>query len=224
MAIDARVHASHFHLDGVDYFRGHAQAVQFGDVGEKKSAGTQENYLAVQQSVPRSQLKIQRATQIDLHGVALHGSDIGASITIPGVGSLGPATLARQLEDQALALVRLETLPQDIVAAAYESPAVNTELARAGHAGRLVHQAFVILEMKTALNLTRSIRFDVSGSGLAWAITGTASGGSRTVVTITPATTFAYLLLKPKWDARSLKRGQDSADWEDDPWSRNDAA
>ncbi len=182
-----------------------------------------ENYLAVRDSVPRNQLRIERATQIDIHSAALDASDIGASITIPGVGALGAATLARQLEDQTLALVKLETLPQDIVAAANEAPSVIAALVRAGNAGRLVHQVFVILEMKTALNLTRSARFEVSGPGERWAITGIGSSGSRTSVTITPATTFAYLLLKPHWDAQRLQNTKRIAAWEDDSWSRNDA-
>src|SRR5688572_17189581 len=149
MAIDARVCGNHFHLDGVDYFRGHAQAVQLGDAGARNAAGTGANDFAVQASVPRSSLKIERATQIDIHGVALNAGDIGTSITIPGVGSLAADTVARQLEDQTLSLVKLEIAPRDLVAAASDSPAVNTELARAGRAGRLVHQAFVILEMRT---------------------------------------------------------------------------
>ena len=223
MAVDARVRDNHFHLHGVNYFRSRAEAVQVGDVGEKKTAGNRESYLAVRESVPRNHLKIERATQIDIHSVALDASDIGASITIPGVGSLGAATVARQLEDQTLALVKLETLPQDIVAAANEAPSVIAALVRAGNAGRLVHQVFVILEMKTALNLTRSARFEVSGPGERWAITGIGSSGSRTSVTITPATTFAYLLLKPHWDAQRLQNTKRIAAWEDDSWSRNDA-
>lgn len=223
MVIDAMVCASHFHLDGVDYFRGRAEAVQIGDAGKKKTPGTQEIYIAAHQSVPRDRLKIRRATQIDMHRVALSANDIGASITIPGVGSIDAATLARQLEDQTLALVKLETLPQDIVAAANDSPGVISALVRAGSAGRLVHQVFVVLEMKTALNLTRSARFEVSGPGACWAITGIGGSGSRTVVTIGPATTFAYLLLKPRWDAHFPQRTTRIAAWDDDPWSRNGA-
>jgi hypothetical protein len=225
MAVDARVRDNHFHFNGVTYFRSHAEAVQFGDVGEKKTSSRRETYLAVRESVPRNQLKIERATQIDIHSVALGANDIGASITIPGVGSLGAATVARQLEDQTLSLVKLETLPRDIVAAANDSPAVIAELVRVGDAGRLVHQAFVILEMKTALNLTRSIRFEVSGTTRSWAITGTSSSGSnsRTVVTIAPATTFAYGLLKPQWDASLTNDCKRIAGWEEEPWSRRDA-
>jgi hypothetical protein len=221
MAIDAKIRDNHFHLNGVNYFRGHADAVQFGDVGEKKTPSTQENYLAVQESVPRNKLKIERATQIDIHALALASSDIGASIAVPGLGSLGASTLARQLEDQTLSLVKLETLPKDIVAAANDSPDVIAELIRVGNAGRLVHQVFVILEMKTALNFTRSTRFDVSGTVKSWTIAGTGGSGSasRTVVSITPGTTFAYLLLKPKWNANLKKNWTRIDDWEDDQWS-----
>jgi hypothetical protein len=221
MAIDAKVRSSHFHFNGVAYFRGHAEAVQLGDVGQKKTPGMQDNYLVVQDSVPRHKLTIERATQIDLHGVAISSSDIGAGITIPGVGALGAATVARQLEDQTLALVKLECWPKDIVAAANVSPAVIAALIRAGHKGRLVHQAFVILEMKTALNFTRSTRFEASGIDRSWAITGTTSSGSRTVVAITPGTTFAYLLLKPTWDDKLQKNWQRIDDGEDDPWRLN---
>jgi hypothetical protein len=225
MAVDARVRDNHFYLRGVAYFRNRAEVVQLGDVGEKKAASPDENYLAVRQSVPRDRLQIARATQIDLHGVAVSAGDIGTSITVPGVGSLAAATVARQLEDQALSLVKLETLPQDIVAAANDSPAVIAELIRAGAGARLVHQVFVVLEMKTALNLAHAIRFEVSGTTGSWAITGTGSSGSssRTVVSITPATTFAYLLLKPSWDVNLRQDCKRIARWEDDPSIRKDA-
>jgi hypothetical protein len=221
MAIDAKVRDNHFHLNGVNYFRAHADAVQLGDAGEKKTPATQENYLAVQESVPRHKLTIERALQIDIHHVGVGSSDIGVSITIPDVGTLGAGTVARQLEDQTLSLVKLEALPRDIVAAANASPDVITELIRAGHAGRLVHQVFLILEMKTALNLTRATRFDVSGTVKSWTVTATggSSSASRTVVTIAPGTTFAYLLLKPKWDANLKKNWKRIDDWEDDQWS-----
>ena len=69
MAIDAKVSDKRFQLGGVSYFRSHAEAVQLGDAGVKKTPGTQETYLAVQDSMPRHQLTIERATQIDLHSV-----------------------------------------------------------------------------------------------------------------------------------------------------------
>ena len=77
---------------------------------------------------------------------------------------------------------------------------------------------FVVLEMKAALNFTRSTRFEISGGVASWTVTGS-SGGGRTAVTITPGTTFAYLLLAPKWDAKGQERCQRIDDGEDDPLS-----
>lgn len=217
MGTAANVSVSHFHLNGIDYFRSHANAVQLGDVGEKQMPGDQEPYLAVGASLARGALQIDAATQIELHGVAVSGSDIGASLAIPGVGLLGAGSVARQLEDQALCLVRLGAAPQAMVEAANRAPEVLGELIRAGLRGRLVHQVVVILEMTTALNFTRATQFEVSGAREAWVVAANASG-SRTVVTLTPGTTFAYLLLKPTWDATLPRHRQRIDGWADDPW------
>jgi hypothetical protein len=58
MGIDARARDNCFHLSGVNDFPGHADAVQFGDVGEKKTPATQENDLSVRESVPRHKLTV----------------------------------------------------------------------------------------------------------------------------------------------------------------------
>lgn len=222
MGIAATVWVGHFHLHGIDYFRSHAGAVQLGDVGEKKVPGDQEPHLAVRASLPCHELKIESATQIELHGVAVSGSDIGASLAIPGVGLLSAGSVARQLEDQALCLVKLGASPQAMVEAANRAPEVIAELVRAGSHGRLVHQVLVILEMTTALNFTRGARFEASGGRESRAVTAIASGsgsGSRTVVALAPGTTFAYLLLKPTWNAKQPRHWQRIDGWEDEAWS-----
>ena len=215
MGIAATVCVGHFHLNGIDYFRSHADAVQLGDVGEKQMPGDQEPHLAVRTSLPRGALRIESATQIELHGVAVSGSDIGASLAISGVGLLCASSVARQLEDQALCLVRLGASPQAMVEAANRAPEVIAELVRIGVHGRLVHQVLVILEMTTALNFTRATRFEAGGARDSCVVTGIV-GGSRTVVALTPGTTFAYLLLKPAWDAKQPTKHIEA--WADDPW------
>lgn len=222
MSIDAKVCHHHFHLNGIDCFRGQAEAVQLGDGGEKKRHGARQSHLAVQASVPRALLTIERATQVDLHGVAIRSSDIGAGLAIPGVGALDAAALARQLEDQTLSLVRLECRPEALIAAANDLPDLIAALRRAGDAARLVHQTFVVLEMKTALNFTRAVHYEASGSAASWRITAS-GGGSRTVVTLAPGATFAYLLLQPEWQAH--RDGPRIGAWQEDTWRppRHDA-
>ena len=217
MGSETQVCDNHFRLNGVGYFRGHADAVQLGDAGEKKTPVNQASHLAVRQGVARDQLTIARARLIDIHGIDIGGSDIGVSLVVPGVGRLGASTLARQLADQTLALVKLEASPEGIVAAANAAPAVIAALLRCGSQGRLVHQVFVILEMKTALNFTRSTRFEASGAAEAWAVTGTGDNGSRTAVALPPGSTFAYLLLAPTWGAKQPHQRIEA--WADDVWS-----
>jgi hypothetical protein len=219
MATDAEICDNHFRFEGIAYFRGHADAVQLGDAGEKRQPASQPSHLAVQACVARDTLPMGRASLIDVHAIAFSGSDIGTSVVVPGVGTLGASTLARQLADQTLALVKLETAAEDIVAAADESPAVIAALVRAGSKGRLVHQVFVILEMKTALHFTCASSFEANGAGTAWSITGTRADGSRTVLTIVPGTTFAYLLLKPKRAANQQRHETRIEAWEEESWS-----
>ena len=56
MAIDANVRDTHFHLDGVDYFRGHADAVQLGDA----SVSLEETMVTMQ----KAQIGFQATLQV----------------------------------------------------------------------------------------------------------------------------------------------------------------
>lgn len=217
MPVDARVCESYLHCEGVHYYRGGAHAVQLGDVGEKRTPVTQDSHLIVRDSVPRQLLKIGRATSVDVHRAAVSGADLATEIAVPGLGVLGPAVVARELKDQALAVVKLECRPQDIIKAAQVAPSAHAMLLRAGAAGRLVHQVFVVLEMRTSLNFTRATYYEVRGSAGAWTVTGV--GGSRTVVALTAGTTLAYLLLKPAWALDPKTQGQVMVGWENDPWA-----
>jgi hypothetical protein len=218
LGADATVREDHFHFDGVDYFRGHAAAVQLGDVGEKKRAAAGHHHLDVQARLPRDKLHIERVTRVDLQGAVVRSSDIIGSITVAEVGSLGASTVARQLEDKTLSLTKLEASPRGVIDAANECAAALNALGRAGKAGRLVHQVFVILETATAHDLSRATRWSVSGADDDCVLTGIGADGRRCVVVLGLGTTFAYLLLKPKWNAHLRKTCKRIDDWEDDPW------
>lgn len=215
--IDAKIFDNHFHLNGVNYFRGHADAVLLGDVGEKKTPATQQNYLAVQENVPRRQLKVQRALRIDLHAIDIDTRELKVGLLVPGLGRVEAGSAARQIEEQTLSLVKLEVLPKEIVAAANAAPDVLAELIRAGNGGRLVHQVFVLMQMKTAIGFTSAHTFSVTGS--AGALNVVAGGTGGVSVELVPGSTFAYLLLEPKWDADLKKNWKRIDDWEDDQWS-----
>jgi hypothetical protein len=217
MAAEARVREDHFHLDGTSYFRGGADLVQLGDAGEKRMPATRPGHLAVQACVPRPWLPIARATRIEIHRTAFGADDIGGRLTVPGLGPIGPDRVACQLKDQTLSLVKLECGPDDLAAAAGETPAVVDTLARAGRAARLVHQVVVVLDMRVALNFTRSTRFEAHGAAEAWSVTGIGIG--RTVLPLEAGTTLAYLLLKPAWYADPETNCRHIVGWENDPWT-----
>jgi len=153
LGADVTVREDHLHCDGVDYFRGRAGAVQLGDVGERRDPAGGPGHLAVRARLPRDQLAIDRVTQVDLHGVTVRGSDIAADITVAEVGSLGASTVARLLHDQTLGLIKLEAGPRAVIDAANECAGPLDALGRAGKAGRLVHQVFVIVETATLEDL-----------------------------------------------------------------------
>jgi hypothetical protein len=214
LGADATVREDHFHFDGVDYFRGRAAAVQLGAVGEKKRAAAGHHHLDVQARLPRDKLRIERVMRVDLQGAVVRSSDIDGDITVAEVGALGASTVARQLEDKTLWLVKLEASPRGTIAAANDCAAALNALSRAGKAGRLVHQVFVIVEKATAQDLSQATRWSITGINDDCVLTAIGADGQRCAVVLAPGTTFAYLLLQPTW------LGKHIADAAPDTWSR----
>jgi hypothetical protein len=210
----ATVREDHFHFDGVNYFRGHAAAVQLGDVGERRNPAGSHSQLAVQARLPRDRLAIERVTRIDLQDVTVRGSDVAVDITVAEVGSLGASTVARLLHDKTLCLLKLEAAPRGVIDVANECASLLDGLRRAGKAGRLVHQVVVIVETATARDLAQAKRWSLGGTNDDCVLTGIGGDGRRSVVALAPGATFAYLLLRPTWLGKRI------ADAECDPWSR----
>jgi len=214
LGADATVREDHVHFEGVDYFRGHAAAVQLGDIGERRNPAGSHSHLAVQARLPRDRLLIERVTRIDLQGATVRGSDIAVDIVVPDVGSLGASTVARLIQDRTLCMVKLEAAPCGVIDAANKCAGLLDVLSRAGKAGRLVHQVLVLVETATARDLTQATRWSLSGTNEGCVLMGTDTDGRRSVVPLAPGATFAYLLLRPAW------RGKRIADAECDLWSR----
>jgi hypothetical protein len=210
----ASVREDRFHFDGVDYFRGHAGAVQLGDVGERRNPAGSASHLAVQGHLPHDTLPIERVAHIDLHGVTVRGSDIGVDVSVAEVGWLGPSTVARLLHDETLCLIRLDAARRGVIDAANACTSVLDVLGRAGKAGRLVHQVVVVVETAAARDLTQASRWSLAGTNDACVLTAVGSDGRRSVVRLAARATFAYLLLKPTWLGKRI------ADVEGDAWSR----
>ena len=187
MAIDLEIKDNHLHFDGINLFRGNANNVQLGSVGGKKRPSTQENYLQVEANIPVKKLKVNKVTVITLNGARISGADVNASVDVPKLGTLSASAVATKLKEETLKLVKIDVLPRDVVDAANDSPKVLDALIQSGSDGRIAHQVITVMEAATAETVNR--------------------GGSTEIATvqISSGATFAYLLLKPKWDANQQK-------------------
>ena len=218
MAIDITIRDNHLHFDGINFFRGNANLVQLGSAGAKKTPSTQTNYLSVEENIPLKKLKINKVTTIELNGTKVTGADVSATIDVPGVGPLSASAVSARLRKDTLKLVKIDVLPRDIVEAANESPKVLDALKASGNDGRLAHQVVVILESSTAETLLKGVAFELTTDDGRPILT--ARAGSKDVATVEiNGATFAYLLLKPKWDANLKKNWKQIESWSDDQWS-----
>ena len=219
MAIDLDIKDNHLHLDGINLFRGNANIVQLGSAGEKKTPSTQENYLSVEANIPLKKLKVNKVTVLTLNGARILGADVSASVDVPKIGTLSASAVAAKLKENTLKLVKIDVLPRDIVDAANDSPKVLEALIRSGRDGRIVHQVVTVMEASNADTVRRGVTFSIEPGDSGPKLTARAGATDLATVEISPGATFAYLLLKPKWDANQQKNWKKIDDWEDDQWS-----
>jgi hypothetical protein len=217
--IDLVIKDNHLHLDGVNLFRGNANIVQLGSAGEKKTPSTQENYLSVEANIPVKKLKVNKLTVLTLSGVHISGADVNASVDVPKLGTLSASAVATRLKENTLKLVKIDVLPRDIVDAANDSPKVLDALIRCGRGGRIAHQVVTVMEASTAETVQRGVTFSIDAGDSGPRLTARAGSTELATVEISAGATFAYLLLKPKWDANQQKNWKKIEDWEDDQWS-----
>lgn len=222
MSFQIEIRNNHVTLEGVHYFRANASSLRLGSWGEKKSPLTQQNYLMLEGHVPAPKLQVRKGISCEIAGARLTDQDIGLTLTVPGVGKLSAGVAAEQLRSNQLKLVKFEVLPKNLAAAANESPAVIDGLRRVGNDGRLVHQVLVALDAKTAALYSTAGTIDAEIDGGKFSLTAhVGAGGSGGTTLSFEDATFAYLLLKPKWDASQKKNWTRIVDWDDDQWSLN---
>jgi hypothetical protein len=247
MAGDARITNTSLKFAGLSYFRANAPSVLIGSFGDKKTPLTKQNYIEVLGRIPAARLKVHRATtaRIDFTGtssvdlavdvsVPVSGSDTGmgndtgmgtgmgaGTGTDTGTVTLSPSVAYEQMRHDQLCLVKLDIYPSDIIRAANDSPAVLAHLKECGDSGRLVHQIFMILKAKTAKVFSSSASLALSATNGEVMVTAQGTQGSTGDLTLrlSPGTTFAYLLLKLKWDANQKKNWKRIEGSEDDQQS-----
>lgn len=220
MSVSIQFSKSHLSVQNVRFFTTGAASVELGSWGEKKEPLTQANYLMVIDRVPAGKLKIRKSLDLAIDSSTLTEGNLGAGLTVPGLGRLGAGVAVDKLRREELRLVMLEVLPGDMAEAVNSSPKVIEGLREVGHDGRIAHKVIVALDASTteALRVAASVSAEVADGNFRVRFGG--STGSSSTVSFESAT-LAYLLLKPEWNASQKKNWTRMVGGEDDRQSLN---
>jgi len=100
-----------------------------------------------------------------------------------------------------------------------ETPVVLDAVIQSGRDGRIAHQVITVMQAATAETVHRGGTFSIEPGDGGPSLKVRAGSTEIATVEISSGATFAYLLLKPKWDANQQKNWKKIEDWEDDQWS-----
>jgi hypothetical protein len=214
------VNDNHLTYGGVGYFRGHAEEVELGSIGEKRTPLTKMNYLEVKDRIPAPKIATAKSTKVDIDFSKTSKSAFGAIVTaiIGGapVELNGDATFEK-LKKFELYLVKFSVMNNQMRDAANAAPDRLRSLAGWGGDARIAHQVFVVLEATVATKFDNNVSVDLSvgAKGLSATLSGSSTTSSSSVVPIAAGTCFAYLLAKIDWNKGKTK----IEDLDDDQWS-----
>jgi hypothetical protein len=216
----ATVKDNHLNFNGVNYFRGHAEEVELGSYGEKRTPLTKMNYLEIKGRVPVPNMAKATSTIVDIDESKLSKNDLkgGFKAIIKGVPVKvdGEAAFIKLTRNE-LKLVKFSVLNNDMKAALNKSPAALNDLRNYGKDARVAHQIFVVMEAKLATKYDNDVSVDLTvGKGpIKATLSGSHAAIGETTVEISAETTFAYLLLNIDWNKDKTK----VEDLDDDQWS-----
>ncbi len=217
------VKENHLTFGGVAYFRGHAEEVEIGSIGEKRKPLTKQNYLEVKDRIPVRNIDVTKATvvEIDFTKTSKSAFNTMVSAIVKGVPfEFSGDTTFKKLKSGELKLVKFSVSNNDMKKAANNSPQKLQSLIEWGNNARIVHQVFIVIEASMANQFNNNVNVDLSigVKGLEAKVNGTESASGTTTVEISKGTCFAYLLAKIDWDAKQKKNKTKIVDLDDDQW------
>jgi len=217
---------NHLTFGGVAYFRGNAEEVEIGSIGEKRTPLTKQNYLEVKDRIPVPNIAVTKSTVvgIDFTKTSKSAFNTVVSAIVKGVPVKfsGDATFEK-LKSGELKLVKFSVSNNDMEDAANKSPKALQDLIEWGNDARIAHQVFIVMEASLASQFDNNVTVDLSvgAKGLEAKVGGSGSASGTTAVQISKGTCFAYLLAKIDWDAKQKKNKTKIIDLDDDQWSFN---
>lgn len=196
----ATVHDNYLQIAGIKYFRGNAPSVSIGSYGEKKIPAFSANYLEVQDNILASKLVVKAVTEVVIDTDKSTKASIEHNIKPVGLFS-GAAYDAVKLKK--LRLIKLDMGLKDVENAVNSSSNVLKDLASYGRDARVAHQIFVVMAAKeaSAFMAGGAVTFSRQGGSLQAKV----STGVTTTITLSPGTTYAYLLCKLDWNKGKTK-------------------
>ena len=214
---------SHLTYGGLAYFRGNAEQVEVGSIGEKRTPLTKQNYLEVKDRIPVDKIHVAQATVVDIDftktSKAAFNTNVSAVIEGVPVKVTGDAAFEK-MRSGTLKLVKFAVPGNQMKEAANSVPARIRDLADWGNDARIAHQVFIVMDaqLATKFNNNANATLSVGIKGLQAQVGGGGSSSGSTTVQISKGSCFAYLLLKIQWNAAAKKDRTRIVDLNDDQW------
>ena len=217
------VKENHLTFGGVSYFRGQAEEVELGSIGEIRRPITKQNYLEVKDRIPIAKIDVANAAVVEIDFTKTSKSVFNAMVSaiVKGVPvKFNGDTTFDKLRSGSLKLVKFSVANNKMIKAANNSPQKLKYLIEWGNDARIAHQAFFVVEASLANQIGNNTTVDLSAGvkGLEAKVGGSGTGSSTTTVQISKGTCFAYLLAKIDWDAKQKKNQTKIVDLNDDQW------
>lgn len=211
---------SHLNFGGVTYFRGHAEEIQLGSYGEKRTPLTKMNYLEAKGRLDGAKMKKANASVVSIDSTQSKKGDFTGTVKaiIKGIPvSLTGSTAYDKLVKEELKLLKISVMTEDMKRAINDSPAARDNLDKYGNDARVAHQVFMIIdaEMSTVFSRDSTVELTAGGGPVKATVGGSFGSKGSTTVEISPGTCFAYLLAKIDWKKGVVE------DLDDDQWSFN---
>jgi hypothetical protein len=225
MARNVVVREGNLQFGGVRYFRGQAEEVELGSIGEKRTPIGAMNRLEVKDQIPMGTVKSAKAVVVDIDFTKTTKAAFKRSGKVAAgkqSASVSASGMFEGLRSGSLKLVKFSVMNNDMRRAANSSPAILRQLVHWGNRARIAHQIFVVMKAELARSFGASAQVDSKVSVTAEGITVEGSGrtsasvSGRTKVVLSPGTTFAYLLLKIDWNAKAKRKKTHIVDLDED--------
>lgn len=192
---------------GIRYFRTRAENIELGNYGEKQVPATKPNFLAVYDrldpaAMAKARVRVGKSTKIDWKKVTK--VEVGVPklkyLTVDG----GKVNFSLQVADQAkLELVKF-SIDFGPLCKVVNSDAAALAYLKDKGPKRLVCDIWVVVEAKLSEKFGSQATMKVAAAkkdAIDLEVTAAFEGDSKSIVTLSKDTTFAYLLAKPaEWN------------------------